>query len=404
MRITSKRVIAFLMALVLMLSLCACAQEPQTGTGSGRTDISADDEALPVMPDGKRPEKQHSVIGQSEEHPVQTAFSEEAAQSVDWLRDRMDFPQTMFGAAYLGYTGEAADGDWLLEADQTMLKEYPFISEIDAEHTIGSDDYLFCLLPLDENATVSVNLVQWNTRSENEEVIEVLYRSESGDPVLLLADCGDDVLVDKPYMQVQLVDNAGNSCQWYPQLDAMGHIVPSLSENGDCLSFDFTEYGWMDVPSELEPWLDVGYCGVYASGLEGCWRTQGTAWNTDRTANYYLWFFYEDDTGGSVDLDWQYEGSDLFEEMWSGSWTITSVMDGPSYVSISLSLVGGEHYGVIDGPYYIYETYPLVISPNGEEMVIGSGISGVSLPFMPQYDSQLCTLTLESWFSDSPLG
>ena len=79
-------------------------------------------------------------------------------------------------------------------------------------------------------------------------------------------------------------------------------------------------------------------------------------------------------------------------------------MDGPSYVSISLSLVGGEHYGVIDGPYYIYETYPLVISPNGEEMVIGSGISGVSLPFMPQYDSQLCTLTLESWFSDSPLG
>ena len=98
-------------------------------------------------------------------------------------------------------------------------------------------------------------------------------------------------------------------------------------------------------------------------------------------------FFSEDDTGGSVDLDWQYEGSDLFEEMWSGSWTITSVMDGPSYVSISLSLVGGEHYGVIDGPYYIYETYPLVISPSGE----GDGNrirNGVSLPFMPQYDSQ----------------
>ena len=75
-------------------------------------------------------------------------------------------------------------------------------------------------------------------------------------------------------------------------------------------------------------------------------------------------------------------------------------MDGPSYVTISLSLVGGENYGVTDGPYYISDTYPLVIDYSGEEMVLGAGENGVSLPFMPKYESQLCMLTLDSWLSE----
>ena len=392
MKRTSKRVIAFFLTLVLMLSLCACAQKQQTETEADEPNISTDGETLPCMPDKKLPEKLRPGAGESDGQPTQVAFSEEAEQSLVWLRDRMDFPQIMFGAAYLGYTGEASVGDWLSEADQAMLQKYPFISEIDAEHTIGNDDYLYCLLPLDENATVSVNLMRWDPKSDDEEVIEVLYRSEAGDPLLIFANGGDDAYAYLSYVEVRIVDNADNSCVWYPQFDAMGHIVPSLSESGDYLSFDFTEYGW----------LGMGYGGIYASGLEGCWTTQAAAWDTNRTANYYLWFFAEDETGGSVDLDWQYEGSDLFEEMWSGFWTITSVMDGPSYVTITLSLVGGENYGVVEGPYYISETYPLVISPSGGEMVIGPGVSGVSLPFMPQYNSQPYTLMLDSWLTESP--
>lgn len=83
--------------------------------------------------------------------------------------------------------------------------------------------------------------------------------------------------------------------------------------------------------------------------------------------------FSADETCESVDLDGYYEGSDIIEEMWSGFWEITSVMDGSSFVTISLSLVSGENCGVTDSPYYISETYPLVISPNGEEMVMGAG-------------------------------
>lgn len=228
---------------------------------------------------------------------------------------------------------------------------------------------------------------------------EVCYRSESGEPVLFFANLNG--VAYEADTQVWITDNSGNSCEWYPSLDSMSYLWPCISETGDYLSFDFTEYGWQDVSSELAPWLSDGYSGVYSWGLEGCWTTQAAAWDTGRTANYYLWFFPEDENGGSVDLDWQYEGSDLFEEMWGGYWEIASVMDGPSYVTISLSMVGGENYGVTDGPYYISDTYPLVVSHSGEEMVIGPGFGGVSLPFMPQEDPQPYTLTLDSWFTES---
>lgn len=403
MKRTSKRVIAFFLILVLMLSLCACEQKQQARTDEPNQ--SADDETL-SGPDQKLPKKLRPGAGGSDMQPTPTGFSAEAEQSLVWLRERMAFPQTMFGAAYLGYVEKA--GDWLSAADQTMLEKYPFLAEIDETRIIGSSGHLYGIVPLDENATVSVNRMRWDPESDTEEVIEVLYRSEAGDPLLIFAAGGDDAYAYLSYIQIQIVDSAGNSCMWEPQLyTSTGHIAPCFSENGDYLSFDFTEYGWQGVPSELAPWLADGWSGVYASGLGGSWTTQAVAWDTDRMANYYLWFFPEDEMGGTVELYWEYEGADpsktTWEEVWSGFWTTTSVMDGPSYVTISLSLVGGSNYGVTDGPYYISETYPILMSPSGEEMVIGAGENEVSLPFMPKYDAQLCVLTLDSWLTD-PLG
>ena len=177
---THGKAIVLSLVLVLTLSLCACAQKPHMGAAADKPSTSAGGETLPNMTDRETPERQP---GESDTQPAQAQFSAEAEQSLVWLRDRMDFPQTMFGVALLGYTGEASDGDWLSEVDQAMLQKYPFLSEIDAEHTIGNDDYLYCLVPIDENATVSVNLTQWDPKTDTEEIIEVLYRSEVGDPL-----------------------------------------------------------------------------------------------------------------------------------------------------------------------------------------------------------------------------
>ena len=122
------------------------------------------------------------------------------------------------------------------------------------------------------------------------------------------------------------------------------------------------------------------------------WFYQTMVGQTDRVAYFSLRFYHDDESGGSVDLEWSYEGSSDFEEMWSGFWTIESVMDGPSYVTLSLSLVGGNRYETSDGPFYMSETYPLLISPSGTELLVGAGENGICLPFMSQ-STTACVLT-----------
>ena len=414
MKTTHQQVLALLLALALLLSLCACGQNTQTETDEPK--ISTDTADLPAKADKNAPENQpEEAISQSgmsdrasrdeamATPPAQYAFSQEAETSLEWLRDRIDFPTTMFGAAYLGYVGglfeegfEAGFPSWLLETNEAMLLEYPFIAEIDEGHIIGGAGHLYCIVPVDENATVAINRVQWNEKTQTDEVTEVLYRSESGEPVLLFANL--DGVAYEADTQVFITDNNGNTCEWEPSLDATSHLAPCISEAGDYLSFDFTEYAWYNAPAEFSAWLADGWSGMTALGLAGSqrdgmgWITETMVGETSRYACFSLRFYPEDETGGTVDLNWAYEGSDDFTEMWSGFWTIQTIPDGPSYVTLSLSLVGGKNYGVTDGPMYLCETYPLLISPSGTELLVGAGESGICLPFMSQ-STTACVLT-----------
>ena len=414
MKTTHQQVLALLLALALLLSLCACGQNTQTETDEPK--ISTDTADLPAKADKNAPENQpEEAISQSgmsdrasrdeamATPPAQYAFSQEAETSLEWLRDRIDFPTTMFGAAYLGYVGglfeegfEAGFPSWLLETNEAMLLEYPFIAEIDEGHIIGGAGHLYCIVPVDENATVAINRVQWNEKTQTDEVTEVLYRSESGEPVLLFANL--DGVAYEADTQVFITDNNGNTCEWEPSLDATSHLAPCISEAGDYLSFDFTEYAWYNAPAEFSAWLADGWSGMTALGLAGSqrdgmgWITETMVGETSRYAYFSLRFYPEDETGGTVDLNWVYEDSDDFEEMWSGFWTIQTIPDGPSYVTLSLSLVGGNNYGVTDGPMYLCETYPLLISPSGTELLVGAGESGICLPFMSQ-STTACVLT-----------
>ena len=61
-------------------------------------------------------------------------------------------------------------------------------------------------------------------------------------------------------------------------------------------------------------------------------------------------------------------------------------------MTFNLSLVGGRRYGTADGPLYINETYPLLISPSGTELLVGEGENGANLPFLSQ-STIACVLT-----------
>ena len=387
MKTTPKRARTLLLTLGLLLSLCACAQKEQTEEAArqrGMSDRTSCGEAMDTQ-------------------SAQDAFSQEAETSLGWLRDRMNFPMTMFGAAYLGYVGGLSEdgfaagfSGWLWKTNEAMLREYPFIAEIDENHIIGRAGHLYCIVSVDGNATVAINRVQWNEKTQTDEVVEVLYRSETGEPVLLFANL--DGVAYEADTQVFITDSSGNICEWDPSLDAMSHLAPCTSEAGDYLSFDFTEYAWYNAPSEFAGWLSDGWSGMTALGLAGSqstgmgWITETMVGETSRYAYFSLRFYLEDETGGSVDLEWAYEDSDDFDEIWSGFWAIQTIPDGPSYVTLSLSLVGDNSYGATDGPMYLCETYPLLISPSGTELLVGAGESGVCLPFMSQ-STTVCVLT-----------
>ena len=296
MKTTLRKALALLLAVALLL--CACAKKPQTESDDPKK--SPDKVNLPTLPtkaDKKAPEGQpeeNTSQGGMSNHtsrneavdtqPVQSGFSREAEASLEWLRDRIDFPMTMFGAAYLGYVGGLFDEGfetgfpaWLQETNEARLLEYPFIAEINAEHIIGGAGHLYCIVPVDENATVAINRVRWNEATQTDEVAEVLYRSESGEPVLLFANL--DGAAYEADTQVFITDSNGNTCNWYPSLDAMRYLAPCTSEDGDYLSFDFTEYAWYNAPSEFASWLSDGWTGMTALGLAGSQR-DGMAWIT----------------------------------------------------------------------------------------------------------------------------
>ena len=291
MKMTPKRVFTLLLVLILQLSLYACAQTAQTNPYESKTSMDKVEIPTKTTETKKQPEKTtgetreetteetaeetteettvRSIISNRtsrdkimETQPMQYEFSKEAEVSLGWLRDNIDFSMTMFGAAYLGYVDglfeeefEEDSSGWLWTNSEAMLLEYPFIAELDKNHIIGNAGFLYCIVPVDENATVTINRVQWNQRTKTDEITEILYRSESGEPVLLFANL--DGVAYEADTQVLITDNNGNTCEWYPSFDAMSYLAPCLSEAGDSLLYDFTEYTH-DVPSEHGEWLEDG--------------------------------------------------------------------------------------------------------------------------------------------------
>ena len=404
------RISALLLALTMALSLCACGVNPQTlrdalaQTQAGSSRNESPEPSPPETSGEKTPDTEAASTSSPAASPGPGPGSEEARQSLQLLRDRLDCSGILFGVAYLGYVGglfeegfETGFPQWLWETNEAMLRVYPFIGEIDANHMAGGAGHLYCIVPLDENATVAINRVTWNENTRTEEITQVLYRSETGEPVLLFANLDD--IPSQADTLVTITDNEGNTCQWYPTLDEQGCVVPYITEAGNYGSADFTEYGWQGTPSALVPWLADGFEGMTAAGLAGweedhmsCWLIQAPVGTSGRSAEFLLVFYPGDETGGTADLYWKYEEATSVEGVWSGFWSIETVLEGPSYVNLTLFHIGGES-GTTDGTTYIDETYPCLISPSGLELVIGAGENGICLPFMsPDTDAYLLTL------------
>lgn len=170
-----------------------------------------------------------------------------AAASLVSLRQALVGTPQQFAVAYLGYAGPdgntPADPYAVMEGNAPQLCEnLPFLLQIPKENTVGTDGDLFCVVPTDENATVAVNRTPWDETTETYGDPEVLYRSEKGDPFLLMtANTGWCMETE-----VIITDSQGNVTVWYPFIDEDGRIARLCDENGASLYYDFSPYDRLD--------------------------------------------------------------------------------------------------------------------------------------------------------------
>ena len=155
----------------------------------------------------------------------------------------------MCGVVLVGVFPERGENDMIYErsfwdqalADSGLVEDFPFLRDLPNKNIIqtpgGHEVYL--IIPLDPNASVAVN--QWVVSEENSfrgETGQVLYRSDSGAPILLCCNRRDDV----PDTQVVIVDSDGKVLDWNPGLSLENGRIDTKANKGPAV-YDLTQYG-----------------------------------------------------------------------------------------------------------------------------------------------------------------
>lgn len=221
---------------------------------------------------GSRPARQETQPTNPAQ--VQEATQAEGTNPADNLPDdpslvifrqaMVETPQ-LFAAAFFGYapqgTAEKADPFPVMqEAAPQLCEDLPFLLTIHPERILGTEGQLFCIVPADEHATVAVNRVKWNAETESYEYVDVIYRRESGDPILLMCNGSKN----EPDTEIVITDSNGNVARWQPHMDSSYCVAPLYNDSAESLLLDFTDYETLPNPG----WNYE----IDSSGLVGTWE------------------------------------------------------------------------------------------------------------------------------------
>ena len=240
------------------------------------------------------------------------------------------------GVAFLGYVDNPMkEGEYrnLLER-RGYLESYDFLAAMPEDHLIRTEQghQLYCLVPA-KGITVTVN--EWMGSDiygdDSGQAGELLYQSDSGDPILLL--CGYDLI--QPDLQVILEDAAGNRLTWLPR-STHDSMQPYLAEQLLGSIVDFTPATGIDTE---------GYLSELATPevLQGEW----VAWDAHTTTGEPLVCrlrFYRDEAGNDC-MEYGYAPPMGETYAWfAGSFTPSAQPSGwvtEDMSEFSMELVGG---------------------------------------------------------------
>jgi hypothetical protein len=223
-----------------------------------------------------------------------------AAASLVAFRQALVGTPQQFAVAYFGYA--LPDGNMpanpyaVMEgAAPQLCDDLPFLQQIPEQNILGTDGHLFCIVPADENATVSVNRSLWDEATETYGEETVLYRSEKGDPILLMttntAWCMET--------EVIITDSSGEVTIWYPFIDEDNRIAPLCDDNGESLYYDFSPYDRLNyenliggAPIEMVGTWELAWTEVEGDRLESAPGGCTVEITTDGMG--FFWLSYSD--------------------------------------------------------------------------------------------------------------
>ena len=354
-------ILCLLLALAMMVSLTACQVEiPGIGT------VNINDGSTGGNAGG--------------DNTIHTGSDND--ESLALLRKSMaEVPDYIFAAAYIGSAAGGPDDfelpiqEWVSKAAPELCAQYPFVRNIPRERVVGSGGSLFCVVPRDPNASVVVNRIQWNEKAGGYDNVEVLYRSESGEPFLVFA-CADMGEAIDPDTEVIVTNSGEEPLKWYPYYGMVA--LPYSPEDGRELGYDFTVYT-QGENGDIDG--DVRWTGATGEQLtEYIWTWEGDYENQPAMATMALTRGNSADQGRITFKWWYGEDNGDPQEVYEGDWLLT---DGGKFLGLTMTRSGGRQYKKgeastsVEGAFRIQVPEAFDIAP---VLNISEGAKGERLP------------------------
>ena len=316
--------------------------------------------------------------------------------SLDLLRQGLDDRQQdeRFAVAYIGdIDGKLSDltvplRDWINDTAPGLCAQYPFIRNIPQERVVDDSGSLFCVVPRDPNATVAVNRARWNEAKGGYETLEVLYRSESGEPILLFVS-NDLGTVPTDTTELLLTDSHPDTLSWYPIPGIVA--LPYDYENDRKLAYDFTFYSQEGNDGFGS---DIGWTCPSGSQLtQEVWAWDG---HTDKPALATLELHAnssQEDDWGTATFTWWYESDFVTpEEVYTGDWGLTGNGEYSGVIMLDLKRTGGKRYTPGETERIIHDSFIVQVPMAFEDytyLSIDKGQHGSYLPIQIEPDTVL---------------
>lgn len=360
-----------LAALIFCLLLAGCAKEQKDGKPAAN-EPSAE----------ARASDSEDVTDTEAVTEEESQLSSEGAASVDALREKLGENRTRFGVAYIGYFDRAAADEtgislaqWLSSASSPLAAEYPFVSEIDKAHTVGTHGHLYCIIAADASSSISVSRLG---------DADPLYTSDSGEAILVFCNLDGDAKIADTVITIKDAD--GTEKCYEPTLDDVGFPNLLIGDERELVSWDFTHVSSPEGDFDLEGWLAEGWCGPTAVGL--AYDSNGTDWwisTWDRSVSYCL-SFYLNESGnydGEVTLECFYDGNSAVQAEWRGNWRIETESEQPSRLYLDMKLTGGADIAAFENAAAVSESYLALVPLSGNNLLLVADGKGSALPIFP---------------------